>query len=416
MKNYNLISALLQGKWAIDPKFAMQSLGMVADILSNNIILESEEDDLKQSIVIRGKKANAYSYWNWDNAPEGSVGLIPLMGTLTKNDQWCGPVGMASIGERIKEVERRSNIIGSVLHADTPGGTVDGTETCASIIKGTKKPILGFVDGLCCSGGLWNISGCNEIMASTEMDEIGSVGVLLSFADFQPFYEKEGVKFHTIVSNLSPDKVKMWEDIRNGKYDDYRKEVLDPLAERFQQTIRENLPNVKDEHLTGKVFFAKDLLGTIVNSIGTIEDAIDRVAELADERKGNNLNSNTQTNMKTKQFKFVNSTLSVDNLESVEGSVSLNEDQLEMLNTGLEPNAEAAEELKTVKGDLDAAKDELKTSTERVTELEAEVETLKESAGADPEEIKKKTDGGSEASEEEYISKKGMEIFNAINN
>ena len=349
--NYNLISALLRGKWAIDPQFAINALPMIADILSGNLEVESDDQDVeKQSKVFKGLKANGYTFYGWDDAPKGSVAVIRVMGSLTKNSQWCGPQGMADIGEDIKKAANLQNIAGIVLHIDSPGGTVDGTEALADIVKATRKPVVTFMDGLMASAALWIGSSADEIIASNPLDEIGSVGVLLSFADVQPMWEKEGVKIHTIVSNLSKDKVKMWEDLRAGKYDEYRKEVLDPLAEQFSQTMRENLPGIKDEHLTGKVFFAKDVMNTMVDSIGTIEDAIDRVAELA---KSNIKNQNKPTQMKN--FPRINKALSVQSLEAVDGHVSINETQLVSMEAVLEAAEKSAETAKKEKSDEVAA-------------------------------------------------------------
>src|SRR5665811_396008 len=119
-----------------------------------------------------------------------SVAVISLDGALMKADQYCGASGMASIGETIKQADNHHNIKGIVLHVDSPGGTVDGTEALSSIIKNTSKPILTFVDGLMASAALWIGSSSDETMASTDTDEIGSVGVLMSFMDIQGYYEK----------------------------------------------------------------------------------------------------------------------------------------------------------------------------------------------------------------------------------
>ena len=35
--NYQLASAIIKGKWAIDPQFAISSLPVVSDILAGNI-------------------------------------------------------------------------------------------------------------------------------------------------------------------------------------------------------------------------------------------------------------------------------------------------------------------------------------------------------------------------------------------
>jgi ClpP class serine protease len=97
-----------------------------------------------------------------------------------------------------------------------PGGTVDGTEALANSVKSVEKPVVTFVDGLMASAAFWVGSQADEIIASTDTDEIGSVGVLLSFADLQPYWESLGIKFHKLVASTSPDKTKIWEDLRTG--------------------------------------------------------------------------------------------------------------------------------------------------------------------------------------------------------
>jgi hypothetical protein len=163
------------------------------------------------------------------------------------------------------------------------------------------------------------------------------VGVILNFADMRPVYEKQGVVFHTVVASTSPDKQKSYNDLRAGKYDDMIKEVLDPLDEKFMNAVRENRKDkgVEDRHLTGKVFFARDVMGVFVDSIGTIETAILRAAELAQEAHDNNTN-NLNKISSMNQFILLNAVLGVPSLESVDEVVSLNEEQLTEIEGALE--------------------------------------------------------------------------------
>jgi ClpP class serine protease len=47
------------------------------------------------------------------------------------------------------QANANKEITGIVMVYDTPGGTVDGTETLANTIASSKKPIVAFIDGLC---------------------------------------------------------------------------------------------------------------------------------------------------------------------------------------------------------------------------------------------------------------------------
>src|SRR6056297_907685 len=357
--NFQLASALLRGKWAIDPKTALDNYGFVLNVIQGKIDIEpSSSQQIADKTIKVDAKTKALTYYSWNEAPEGSIALVHLKGTLMKDDQFCGPMGMERIGRLIQEADKNENISSIVLKIDSPGGTVDGTEALGDIIKSTEKPMVAFVDGLMASAAVWVGSGADKIIASTDTDEIGSVGVLLSFADLQPMWEEMGVKFHTIVSDLSPDKIKMWEDLRAGKYEQYKKEFLNPIAKKFQEVIKGNLPGVKEEHLTGKVYLAKDVLGVFVNEIGSFEYAVQQAAEMAKVKKENNQVSNgeeqddeedgtgifgkqEQTNKQTsntqtmKNYEHVNKALGVEGLESQDGYVSLTEEQLEAINTAM---------------------------------------------------------------------------------
>ncbi len=329
MKINPIISAILRHKWAIDTQYALNAGSIISGLLSGNEFAEISEPKPMAAIIAGDGKA--ITYRDWDTAPQGSIALVNLKGTLIKDNASCGPVGMAEIGKRIQEADNDPRFKGILLHIDSPGGTIDGTESLANIVKSTKKPILSFVDGLMASAALWVGSSADEVWASTTTDEIGSIGVLLSFADVQPYYEKMGVKFHLITASSSNEKVKYFKDLKAGNYENYIKEVLDPLDTKFMEAVKSNRPNVRENHLTGKVFFAKDVMGVLVDQIGTIGEAIQHLASMTD-LTGNKSNS-IQSNMKT--FKTINQVLGVDSLESDEDHVSLHVDQMNLLEKAL---------------------------------------------------------------------------------
>jgi protease-4 len=347
MHPIRLVSAILKGKWYIDPEFAFAQGPLIAGLLNNQptfMAITGEREELPPIAASVAAEEGGKIYGvrhsyktGFDNAPVGSVAIIDVNGALMKEDQDCGPDGTATIGRIIKKADNHPNIIATVLVVDSPGGTVDGTEALAAIVKSTQKPVVTFVDGLMASAALWIGTSAREVIASTDTDEVGSVGVILNFADMRPVYEKQGVVFHTVVASTSPDKQKSYNDLRAGKYDDMIKEVLDPLDEKFMNAVRENRKDkgVEDRHLTGKVFFARDVMGVFVDSIGTIETAILRAAELAQEAYDNNTN-NLNKISSMNQFILLNAVLGVPSLESVDEVVSLNEEQLTEIEGALE--------------------------------------------------------------------------------
>lgn len=387
--NYHLISTIIKGVWAINEESALGYAPLLNNIMGGSpIAFEFDQEQFKIGILQKGASepmkasADEQDAGIFNNAAKGSIAIIPLSGPLMKNDQYCGPVGTETIREFIEAAGKSPNIDGIILKIDSPGGTVDGTVALSDTIKGINKPIIAFADGLMASAALWVGASADEIIAANNKTEIGSVGVLLSFADMQPAYEKLGVKFHTIAADQSKDKTKMFDDIRAGKYDDYKKEVLNPIAEDFQNHIRANRPNVTDDQLTGKVYFAENLVGSLVDSIGNMDHAIARMGELIEgsNQIKNKPNKNTA---EMKQFSLINAAINVDALESTDEGVFLNEEQLAQIESALETGNTATAALEAAQTAQQDAEANLTTANETISTLTSEVEDLKKKPGSE---------------------------------
>ncbi len=381
--NYHLISAIIKGVWAMDEAAALSYAPLLNNIIGQSpVVFEFD----KQQFQIKSFNPDSSEELPFDDLTEpekGSIAIIPISGPLMKNDQLCGPVGMSSIGEIIKAADNNENIDGIILKIDSPGGTVDGTSALAEIIKATSKPIIAFADGLVASAALWLAASTDEIIAAENKTQIGSIGVMLSFADMQPAYEKLGVKFHTINADQSSEKNKIFTDLKAGKYDQYKKEVLNPLAEDFINHIKANLPGVTEEHLTGKVFFAENVVGSLVNSIGNFDYAVSRISELIEENKSNlNTNNNTAT---MKKFEAIDKVVGAE-LQTTDEGAHLNTEQLETVNTALEQSGTEAEALETANTATAAAEEAQQTAENSLTEANTTIETL----NAEIVELKKK--------------------------
>lgn len=382
--NIHLISAILKNIWAIDPDAALSYAPLLSNLIGTGMKLEFEfkGQEFNPFAVHAGQAVTKSRWESWNDFPEGSIAVIPVMGPLMKEDQFCGPAGMATIGKIIKSADKADTIDAIILHMDSPGGTVDGTVTLSEIVANTQKPIIAFVDGLMASAALWIGSAADEVIASTNKDVIGSVGVICSFADLQPAYEKLGVKFHTIVADQSKDKNRVWEDLRQGKYEDYRKEVLNPFAADFIAAIKQNRPGVKDDQLTGKVFFAESVVGSLVDSIGNFDYAVQRASELAAEHKKTIKSTSNPISMK-KQYASVNKLLEVDQLEAQEEGVFLNEDQVASIDAALEQGSNDAASLQEATTAKEKAEGELATAQATIASKDAEIAQLKKGAGAE---------------------------------
>ncbi len=348
MNSIQFLNAILKHSWLIDQDFASAHGAIISSFLNHNTEFSIDASITRFPFTIQPGQIAA-SYYNSDdrfnNAPEKSVAVIPIKGVLMKDDMRCGPNGTATIGQYVQEADRNPNIAAIVLKIDSPGGTVDGTEALANIINSVKKPVVAFVDGLMASAAFWIGSAAQEIICSTDTDTIGSVGVVSRFADWQPVWEAKGVKFHTIAASTSPYKNKISDELREGNYENYIKDVLDPLDEKFMGVIKNRFPKCEDQHLTGAVFYSRDVMGVFVDSMGTIEHAIARAYALSEQENSiSNSNLNTRSML---QFTKLNAVLGIESLESVDESVSLNEGQLLLIETALDQNDQAVANAKT---------------------------------------------------------------------
>lgn len=375
MVHPHLISAILTEPWAISEDAAVSYSHIISRIFDNKIEYERGAPTLPSlhavaspSAATSASKAGVVS----GGQPTYQIQVIQISGPLMKEDQYCGPAGMKSMGRWIQEADRNPAVDGILLVIDTPGGTVSGTEELGAIIKGTKKPIVAFGEDLVASAGLWIASNAREVWANNTTAQFGSIGALMSFMDIQPALEKEGVVFHTITAPQSSEKTSMFDKLRKGDYAEYKETVLKPLAAKFIDTVKANRPGVTDDQLTGRVYFAQDVVGSLIDNIGTFNQALQRVAELIDESSASSstlaISNSPNKPMSQTTFNRLAKAAAVDAFESADGSITLTAEQAEAVEATMEASETANAELQS---QIDAAAN----NAARITELEGQLQT-----------------------------------------
>ncbi len=387
MHNYSIIKSIFAEPWAIMPE-AIDAYGhILASLLTPNLAMERGEAAMPQLLASAGKASKNQTK---------AVQVIHIKGALTKEDQFCGPAGMQRIGRWIQQADAEPEIGSIILVFDSPGGTVVGTEELGNIIKDTQKPILAFVEDMACSAAYWLASCCDTIIANNTTARVGSIGVMLTAMDVEPRLKNMGINTHTILSNYSKDKNADWQQIKEGNYETYQKEVLDPLAEKFINLVNENRGQLNEKFTTGKVFFAQDLVGTLIDNIGDFDYAIEQAMEMQEEAASEDLTpeaTTPKTKIDMSKYQRLATASGVETFESADGSISLTEEQAD----AVEQTLEAAE---TANANLATMTQERDQANERITELEATVATLEKKPGAESGKIITDTDGGTDGSQE----------------
>ena len=159
-----------------------------------------------------------------------------------------------------------------------------------SAIRATDKPVVALCD-TAASAAYFTAASSDHIMADNNLSAgFGSIGVVTSFIDMQPYWEQQGIKFHSIYAPESKDKNLAFEKALKGDYEKLQNEILSPLAVQFQNHVkqtREGKLNEKEPGiLTGKMFFAEQALKSgLIDSIGNMQMAVNKALELAEVRK-----------------------------------------------------------------------------------------------------------------------------------
>jgi protease-4 len=281
MKVNSLIQDLSRGLWAMSFE-GLNFYGPIAHkLLSGETIENNFEPKAILSVVDSRGNAIMPNEDGAINAPKGSVAIVNIKGALIKEGDWC-TYGALDIVNALMAADKNPNIIGTVAYFDGPGGAVSAVGPFESFAKMKTKPIVGLYD-LCCSAHLWAMLAISDhVMAENDISAtIGSCGVVLSFADNRQYLEKLGYKFHEIYPEESKNKNEAFTLALEGKYDLIKKEMLSPLAIRFQEAVKAARPNLKLNEpgvITGKTFFTDHAIEIgLTDSKGSLTEAIERV-------------------------------------------------------------------------------------------------------------------------------------------
>ena len=158
------ILEVINRPWYIDKEIAASYAWAVKSLFDGKMVFEGNRKDYEPRLIIQSFSESSSS---GQASKPGCVSIIPVQGPLMRKDQACGPVGMNTIGNYIKEANNDSSVDAIILDIDSPGGTVSGTAALGKVIRESKKPVIAYVNELA-RAAYWLASQCDEIIASDE--------------------------------------------------------------------------------------------------------------------------------------------------------------------------------------------------------------------------------------------------------
>lgn len=357
MSKKNILLAITNGFWLIDIESARMLGERVAGVLNGNSFWDRDHKAEAEITVVEPENRGSYISASLNSAPEGSVAVISISGPIMKEDN-CGDPGTKSYEKMILSALENPNIAGIVLQIDSPGGTVSGTQHLAQVIKNANKPIVTLAEDLMASAAYWIGSSAKYVLANNNTTRVGSIGTMLSFADVQPYWEAQGVKFHEIYATASTAKNKDFAEARKGNYDAIIEGTLNPLNNEFLAAVKNNRGQAlnQDKTLNGQVYLAQEALKHgLIDGIGGLQQAVEKVYELAQQTgaQAQTPNAQTTTMKKITLLAIHASLLAICGAAIPEGKdsveVELTDDLLAKINSELLAGSNAVKELTTEK-------------------------------------------------------------------
>ena len=201
-----LISQILKGVWFLRPEDAI-----AGHVIVNNILTGVYRDEKFAKTLAEITPIQQLSYEgesSYDKSPKGSTAIISVKGTMIKYGTFCS-YGADEIAMQIEEAALHENISSIVLDIDSGGGACNAVPPLCKAIATAKakgKPVVASCD-VAASAAYWIACNCDRIVADNDVSSaFGSIGVMCSFSDLKPFYERMGVKFHEIYADQSENK------------------------------------------------------------------------------------------------------------------------------------------------------------------------------------------------------------------
>jgi hypothetical protein len=396
-----LLEILTNKHWMIRPEFVHSMMPVIQHNLNNHIELgEEKKHEMGCRIVFTREgvetriKEERYSAkdgrvirsWN-ENKDDPFINVMFVDGPITRNGGACS-YGSVEHRDMMMSAADNANCVGHIFHINTPGGSAwakNDYQQAIDYARAKKQPVVAFVDGMCCSAGMYLAALCDQRYYMHAKDEIGCIGVMAAF-----YTEKDGTTcqytnetYHELYDPESFDKNKEFRDIANDGNSDLLIAELTKLGVEFRADVKKACPKAEEKHLHGKVFDAGEVKGILMDdqkNLGQVFNiVINRGVQNGLQSAKNALSmlnhNNTTINMKEK-FPAVFALLGVEEMQMQEGGAFMNEGLLATLNAAIEAKNQ---ELANAQALVQSLTQEKENLTQQVSELTSQVETLNNS-------------------------------------
>lgn len=314
------------------------------------------------------------------------INVLRISGPITRQGGECA-YGSKDYRNILIKAANKKQVIGHILVVDSPGGSSSAMadfQEAFDYIRNKKQQLFSLIDGDAASLACGLVCMTNKVYFRSKSNGIGSIGTYCSF-----FSLKDGAtnsvtqeQYHERYADKSKDKNGWYRKAVEGDYSELDKELKD-VNDEFIKTIKSYRKSVTEEQLSGKMFKASDVIGTLVDGQSTLEDLVVSMYEehLKSKPSAGKSSVSKSNHQITSQMK------NSENLRSFMGFEALERDKENgtYLNEELADKAEDVTSKAIAEKAANAAKiEELNSTIESMkTSHEKELKDLKESHAND---------------------------------
>ncbi len=401
-----LLEILTNKQWMLHPDFLKAVRPMIQNNLNGHVALTLKDKRIaarayaSTGFDIDERKVSAKdgsTIYSWrENANDPFISILYVDGPVTRNGGEC-TYGSVEHRDMMMEAADNPLCIGHVFYINTPGGSAWAKNDYQQAIdyaheRGQK--VYAFVDGMCCSAGMYLAALCDERYYMHPKDQVGCIGVMAAFYTIADgaHNQYDETTYHEIYDPESFEKNKEIRDIANDGDDKLLVEELTKLGVEFRADVKKACPKATDEHLHGKVFDAADVKGILMDAQSTLGDLFAKIikdaaargnqaAQAAQRQTIFNNNNNPEINMAS-NYQTVAKMMGVDELVVTNEGTHLDVSLLDTLQANIEALQAEAAKVADLTQQLEDSKKALADTT---ANFESQIASLNETISADAE-------------------------------
>ena len=210
-----------------------------------------------------------------------AVAVISLHGTIMNRAGMMTVSGFTSpqdFAAAVRQAAADPNVSEIVLSVDSPGGTVDGTNTAAEAVRDAarRKTVTAVADGMMASGAYWIASQATRIVVDPTAI-VGSIGVIATHVDRTRQAEDEGVRV-TYYRSVEHKALGQPYEALTEDADEGLRAVVASAHREFVNAVESARGPLSKAAQTGRVFTGLEAVEAgLADSVGSLHSVLDDI-------------------------------------------------------------------------------------------------------------------------------------------